>query len=76
MRVKLRQKRISQKTRQKKPDGCRISRLGQTFLIHAVNLDDSGIYYCEAPPQVKIRPKEEAFLTINPGKLEMGHMLV
>ena len=68
MRVKLKQKVSSGVFVERFTDGCRVSRLGQTFEIHAVNFNDFGIYYCEAP-HVKIRRKEETYLKVNPGKV-------
>lgn len=70
VRVKLKQKAFSGVFVERFTDGCRVSRLGQTFVIHAVNFDDFGIYYCEAP-QVKIRRKEEAYLKVNPGNVRI-----
>lgn len=70
VRVKLKQKVSSGVFVERFTDGCRVSRLGQTFVIHAVNFDDFGIYFCEAP-RVKIRRKEEAYLKINPGKVRI-----
>lgn len=67
-RVKLMQKVSSRVLIERSTDGCRVGRAGQKFVIHAVNFNDFGIYYCEAP-QAKIRRKEEAYLTINPGKV-------
>lgn len=68
VRVKLKQKASSGVFVERFTDGCRVSRRGQTFVIHAVNFNDLGIYYCEAP-HVKIRRKEEAYLKVNPGKV-------
>lgn len=68
VRVKLKQKVSSGVWRERFTDGCRVSRLGQTFVIQAVNFKDLGIYYCEAP-QLKIRRKEEAYLKVHPGKV-------
>lgn len=68
VRVKLKQKVVSGGTRERFTDGCRVSRYGQTFVIHAVNFKDFGIYYCEAP-HLKIRRKEEAYLKVQPGKV-------
>lgn len=68
VRVKLKQKVVSGGTRERFTDGCRVSRDGQTFVIHAVNFKDFGIYYCEAP-HLKIRRKEEAYLKVQPGKV-------
>ena len=68
VRVKLKQKGAFGAMRERFTDGCRVSRLGQTFVIHAVNFKDLGIYYCEAP-HLKIRRKEEAYLKVQPGKV-------
>lgn len=67
-RVKLKQKISSGVVVERFTDGCRVSRTGQKFVIHAVNFNDFGIYFCEAP-QVKIKRKQEAYLNINPGKV-------
>ena len=67
-RVMLKQKTFSGVVIGRFTDGCRVSRTGQKFVIHAVNFNDFGIYFCEAP-QVKIKRKQEAYLNINPGKV-------
>ena len=68
-RVKLKQKVALGAMRERITDGCRVSRHGQTFVIHAVNFRDVGIYYCEAP-HLKIKRKEEAYLEVQPGKVK------
>lgn len=68
VRVKLKQKVALGAMRERITDGCRVSRHGQTFVIHAVNFKDFGIYYCEAP-HLKIKRKEEAYLEVQPGKV-------
>jgi len=68
VRVKLKQKVASDVMRERFTDGCRVSRQGQSFVIHALNFKDLGIYYCEAP-HLKIRRKEEAYLEVQPGKV-------
>ena len=72
VRVKLKQKVAFGVIRERFTDGCRVSRDGQTFVIHAVNFKDVGIYYCEAP-HLKIRRKEEAYLKVQPGKVRYTH---
>ena len=48
--------------------GCRIRRDGlQKFVIHSVNFNDAGIYYCDAP-QAKITMKEHSYLAIDAGQ--------
>ena len=69
VRVKLKQKVALGAMRERITDGCRVSRDGQTFVIHAVNFNDFGIYYCEAP-HLKIKRKEEAYLEVQPGKVK------
>ena len=66
-RVKLKQRVSSGVLIERFTDRCRISREGQKFVIHAVNFNDVGIYFCEAP-HVQIKRKQEAFLKIDPGK--------
>ena len=65
-RVKLKQKIRSGVFRARHTDDCRVSRVGQKFVIHSVNFNDFGIYVCEAP-HVMIK-KEESYLKINPGE--------
>lgn len=66
VRVKLKQKIGARVFRVRHTDDCRVSRVGQKFVIHSVNFNDFGIYVCEAP-HVMIK-KEEAYLKINPGE--------
>lgn len=66
-RVNLKQKIRSGVFRVRHTDDCRVSRVGQKFVIHSVNFNDLGIYVCEAP-HVMIERKEEAYLKINPGE--------
>lgn len=56
--------------------GCRIRRDGlQKFVIHSVNFNDAGIYYCDAP-QAKITMKEHSYLAIDAAPISVfdyGH---
>ena len=67
IRVKLSQRVRGGKFIERYPDGCRIDRTGQIFVIHSVNLNDVGIYYCEAP-DAKIKKKPHSYLDVHPGK--------
>ncbi|CAH3127131.1 unnamed protein product, partial [Porites lobata] len=74
VRVKLKQKIRSGVFRVRHTDDCRVSRVGQKFVIHSVNFNDFGIYVCEAPHVMT--KKEEAYLKINPdpmSSLYQGH---
>ena len=66
VRVKLKQKIRSGVFRVRHTAECRVSRVGQKFVIHSVNFNDFGIYVCEAP-HVMIK-NEEAYLKINPSE--------
>lgn len=65
IRVKLSQRIRSGKFIERYPDGCRIHRTGQIFVIHSVNLNDVGIYYCEAP-DAKMKKKPHSYLDVHP----------
>ncbi|XP_022801625.1 vascular endothelial growth factor receptor 2-like [Stylophora pistillata] len=65
IRVKLKQKLSSGMIKERMADGCRVSRVGQTFVIHAVDFHDAGIYLCEAPSAF-ISRKQEVYLMIKP----------
>ena len=67
IRVKLSQRVRDGKFIERYPDGCRIDRTGQIFVIHSVNLNDAGIYYCEAP-DAKMNKKPHSYLDVYPGK--------
>lgn len=66
IRVKLKQK-LYRMIKERMADGCRVIRVGQTFVIHAVDFHDAGIYLCEAP-SASISRKQEVLLMIKPGK--------
>lgn len=65
IRVKLKQKLPFGMIKERMADGCRVIRVGQTFVIHAVDFHDAGIYLCEAP-SASISRKQEVFLMIKP----------
>ena len=71
VRVKLKQQLPSGVKRERFADGCRVSRVGQKFVIRSVDLNDGGIYMCEEP-SASIRQKQEVYLTVKPGKVTNG----
>lgn len=66
--VTLKQNTGARPLRERRPDGCKVTRAGQIFTVHALQPStDQGIYACVVPG-VSMSPRDLGPLIVSPGK--------